>query len=250
MKSISLGLLLALFFIPALLIFIAFYLGIPALQSLGLSPFAAFLIANLVPMLLLFIAAFVALGREGFTWSQLGQHYRYPRLTWKAMFWGIALFVLLNLAYGFMAVVSKILIEQGLLYIPAQLPAFVDPRLSLTPALLDEMAGGTIQGNWFILILYFVMLFFNITGEELWWSGYILPRQELSQGRLAWLIHGLLWTLFHAFKWWDLLNLLPVCLLISYAAQRTKNNWIPYIAHYLFNGLGFLVVLLAVLGLI
>jgi membrane protease YdiL (CAAX protease family) len=94
------------------------------------------------------------------------------------------------------------------------------------------------------------MLFFNITGEELWWRGYILLRQELSQGCWAWLIHGVLWTLFHAFKWWDLLNLLPVCLLISYAAQRTKNNWIPCIAHYLFNGLGFLVVLLAVLGLI
>jgi len=28
--------------------------------------------------------------------------------------------------------------------------------------------------------------------RELWWRGYILPRQELAFGRWTWIIHGLL----------------------------------------------------------
>jgi membrane protease YdiL (CAAX protease family) len=61
-------------------------------------------------------------------------------------------------------------------------------------------------------------------------------------------VHGLLWNAFHAFKWWDLAGLLPVCLLIAYISQRTKNNWSALIAHGLFNGLALVLVLAAVLG--
>jgi len=117
-------------------------------------------------------------------------------------------------------------------------------------AALNQMAGGTLRGNWEVAALYFVMLFFNIVGEELWWRGYILPRQELSHGKWTWLLHGGLWTLFHAFKYWDMLGLLPVCLIISFAAQRMKNNWPVFIAHYMFNGLGIVVVLAGVLGIL
>jgi hypothetical protein len=64
------------------------------------------------------------------------------------------------------------------------------------------------------------------------------------------LVHGLLWWVFHIFKWWDLIGLLPVTLLLSYVSQRTQNNWPAFIAHYLLNGLGFLFVLGAVLDVI
>ncbi len=60
-------------------------------------------------------------------------------------------------------------------------------------------------------------------------------------------MHGLLWTLFHAFKWWDLIGLLPVCLGIAYVSQRTKNNWPALIAHFLFNGLALIIVAAAVI---
>jgi membrane protease YdiL (CAAX protease family) len=59
--------------------------------------------------------------------------------------------------------------------------------------------------------------------------------------------HGLLWTAFHVFKWWDLIGLLPVCLAIAYVSQRTKNNWPAFIAHFLFNGLGLLGMVTAVI---
>ena len=59
------------------------------------------------------------------------------------------------------------------------------------------------------------MLIFNIVGEELWWRGYIFPRQEKQHGRFTWVLHGLLWTLFHAFKWWDLIGLVPGFFLLT-----------------------------------
>jgi len=108
--------------------------------------------------------------------------------------------------------------------------------------------GESVRGRWEIVFLFLMLLLFNVVGEELWWRGIILPRQELTHGRWTWVVHGLLWTAFHAFKWWDLLGLLPVCLLIAFISQRTKNNWPALIAHLLFNGLTLILVVAAVLG--
>ena len=69
-------------------------------------------------------------------------------------------------------------------------------------------------------------------------------------GQWAWLIHGLLWWGFHAFKWWDLLPILPVTLLVSYLAQRTQNTTPAIISHAVFNGMALIPLLLAVAGVI
>jgi membrane protease YdiL (CAAX protease family) len=39
--------------------------------------------------------------------------------------------------------------------------------------------------------------FFNIVGEELWWRGFILPRQEPVFGRRTWVLQGVLHGFFH-----------------------------------------------------
>jgi membrane protease YdiL (CAAX protease family) len=93
-----------------------------------------------------------------------------------------------------------------------------------------------------------LVLFFNVAGEELWWRGVILPCQELAFGHWTWLVHGFLWTAIHIFKWWDLVGLLPVCLIIAYISQRTRNNGPALIAHGLFNGLVLVLVMAAVTG--
>ena len=36
------------------------------------------------------------------------------------------------------------------------------------------------QGRWELVFLFLLVLFFNVVGEELWWRGVILPRQELA----------------------------------------------------------------------
>lgn len=75
-----------------------------------------------------------------------------------------------------------------------------------------------------------------------WWRGYVLPRQELAFGQHTWIVHGLLWIGFHAFKWWDLISLLPLCLGLSYLVSRLKNNTPGLVMHALQKADFFFVV--------
>jgi membrane protease YdiL (CAAX protease family) len=99
-----------------------------------------------------------------------------------------------------------------------------------------EMTG--IELNLFTTV---VVLFFNITGEELWWRGYILPRQELAFGKNTWLLQGILWACFHMFKWWGVPAMLISCCVIPFVAQRTRNTWPGVISHFLVNAAGSLI---------
>ena len=93
--------------------------------------------------------------------------------------------------------------------------------------------------------MHVIVLFFNIVGEEIWWRCYILPRQELTHGKITWLIHGILWACFHMFKWWAVPFMLITCQIIPFVAQKTKNTYPGMINHLIINGAG---VILAELG--
>src|SRR6266852_7471582 len=55
-----------------------------------------------------------------------------------------------------------------------------------------DFMGIPLHGAWWILVYYAVLILVcNIGGEELWWRGYVLPRQELAFGRS----HGLFMAL-------------------------------------------------------
>ena len=91
------------------------------------------------------------------------------------------------------------------------------------------------------------ILFLNIVGEEFWWRGYILPRQELVHGRWTWVVHGLLWALFHLPFWWNVPVLLPSTLSLSFVVSKLKKATPGIIAHAAMNGLGSVTILLGVL---
>jgi membrane protease YdiL (CAAX protease family) len=132
---------------------------------------------------------------------------------------------------------------------PAALPPVVNPLTPLNIAPTHFM-DVPLAGNWWVIALYLGLLFFNIVGEEFWWRGYILPRQELQHGRWTWVLHGLMWTLFHVPIYpWSILSLLPTCLSLAYVAQRTRNTWPGIITHFLTNGLAMLPLVLGVLGI-
>jgi len=82
-----------------------------------------------------------------------------------------------------------------------------------------------VKGNLWIPFGMFAFSLCNVLGEEFWWRGYVLPRQELSFGKWTWLIHGLLWSGFHLFMPWDAIRLLPGSLALPFVAQRRKNTW-------------------------
>lgn len=250
LRPLGLGPSLLLFGIPAVILYAFVYLGIPALETAGATPMNAYLIALGIPLFGMFVAALVAYRIEGNPpgWVGLKARFRLHPMTGRDWLWTIAITLLCLLSFGFIPPLESALIQAGIIPLPNYIPAALRPTHTISPEALAALTGGTIQGNWGMLSLYFVMLFFNIFGEEFWWRGYILPRQELAFGRWTWLVHGVLWTLFHAFKWWNYLTLLPVTLAISYMAQKRQNNTTAIIAHYVVNGLGWLGFLAFVLG--
>lgn len=247
---------LIIFGIPTLLMFLSFNIGIPALEKAGLSPFEAFIVATTVPMAVMFAVAIAAVTAEQSITSLaelrqvLKTRMRFPRLTRKTVLTGIGLYLFVLVIVGLTTLISRLLIEAQLIPIPENIPLLLDPQAEINLESLTAFVGGQLVGNWGIIILFGIQIFFSIAGEELFWRGYVLPRQELAFGKRAWLIHGLMWWAFHIFKWWDLLTVLPLALIFSYAAQRTKNNWLPAIAHLLGNSLLILLMLAGVLGLL
>jgi membrane protease YdiL (CAAX protease family) len=102
-----------------------------------------------------------------------------------------------------------------------------------------EFLGIPLPGHWWVFFYFVsVLIVFNMFGEELWWRGFILPRQELGQGRWTWVIHGALWDMFHIFYHqtaWTFLAFLPGMLAIAYVCQRLKNTWPGIISHTVAN---------------
>ena len=238
------------FGVPTLVGVAATYALLPVLDRTGLSQLAAAWIWLTGPLVLLFVAALVAYGLEGhpLTWAALFARYRIQPIRGRDWLWTAGLLVVYVGGQIALMPTAKWLAESLPLPLPSVLPPAIDPRVAQT-AIPTEFFGVPLRGNGWIAAMYLAMLFVNITGEELWWRGYVLPRQEMVHGRWTWLVHGLLWTLFHVPFWWNLISLLPSTLSLSYVASRLKNTTPAIIAHSVLNGLGFLVILAGVLGI-
>ena len=170
------------FGISALVAAVSHYVFWPFFMGVGVSEETAYHCQALVVFTFLLIAALVAYAIEGNppNWQYFRRRFRLfnlDRRGWKWTLGGLAMDVLLSLV----ATVLAIQVYNILKYEP--------PEVSPSGPIMK------------IPLMAFV-LFMNIIGEELWWRGYILPRQEKQHGRYAWAIHGVLWAFFHAFKWW------------------------------------------------
>ena len=95
--------------------------------------------------------------------------------------------------------------------------------------------GLPLKGDWGIVLVYFLGWFLNIFGEEFWFRGYLLPRQEISFGSSAWLVNSLMFTFNHLWQPWIMLTILPACLLLVYVVQRRRNTSISIIQHGVVN---------------
>ena len=109
-----------------------------------------------------------------------------------------------------------------------------------------DFMGIPLHGAWWILVYYAALIVVcNIGGEELWWRGYVLPRQELVFGRATWVVHGILWSVFHLFMQptlWDTVRMAITGIALSFVAQRTKSTW-PGILGHSFGNLAFFLKL-------
>jgi membrane protease YdiL (CAAX protease family) len=237
------------FGVPTILLVLSVYCLVPRLLAWGFSAYVSLDSAFLVPLALLFSASLVAYRLEGhaWTWAALKDRFRLRRMDGDDWLWTGGLLVFALVTYFPLRAITVRLIGEGVIPLPASLPTILDPRAKQS---VEVLMGGQVKGNWPLALVNLSALFFNTFGEEFWWRGYILPRQEVAHGRRAWVVHGLLWTLFHAFKYWECVALLPTCLAFSFVAQRRKSTWPGIVTHSALNGLESISVLLLVLGAI
>jgi membrane protease YdiL (CAAX protease family) len=204
------------------------------------------------PMLALIAASLIAYLREGRTLNRndLSKRFRLGQMKISFWFWAVGLAAFMFLTAGALSFTARWLVSSTIFAPPDYWPDELKPTASIASAntvLPTEFMGMPLAGNWWIVAVLIGSLIIATLGEELWWRGYILPRQELAHGKRTWIIHGLLWTFFHLFAPWNLIAILPGCLALSYVAQRLKSTWPVIIAHGLANGL--LVLIVVILGI-
>lgn len=210
---------LLLFGIPAAALAWSIWWLWPALMDFGMSRAGAFVLALSSINAGLLVAAVVGYRLEGnpWTWSAFASRMRLTKMTGRIWLWTVGG----TLVFGALA----------LLINPLALKIYEAVGFTM-----PNLTAGVMT-----LWMNVVVLFFNIAGEELWWRGYILPRQELTHGNITWFIHGILWACFHMFKWWAVPFMLITCLVIPFVAQRTKNTWPGIVNHLIINGAGVLM---------
>lgn len=95
--------------------------------------------------------------------------------------------------------------------------------------------------NGFQVIMMIVVLLVNIPAEELFFRGFLYPRQEVVHGKWTWIIHGLLWWGYQAYKWFRLPTFLVNSLLIPLLWHRTKNTTATMVSHFIGNAVSIAV---------
>jgi len=251
-RPMGFGLSLLCFGVPTLMVVVSFYVVTPALAEIGMMPYYAQLIPVCVVLAALLVASIVAYRLEGrpLTWAGLQERFRLHRITGKACVWAISATMVGFIGSGLGNRIGDWLIENGIMPMPTSLPAWLDPQISMSFTERFNLTAGGLRGNWLAFMMTVIYFFFNIIGEEFWWRGYILPRQELAFGKWTWLIHGVLWASFHVSRWWDIIGLLPAQIVFAYVAWRSRSTTVAIIMHILSNISMVTFVCWGVLGLL
>ena len=262
-----------LFGVPALVFAFLFHWLGPDLWQQGTSWWSIFHLLLVFPLALMLAAALLcaALDVRSISWKSLRERLRLTVPSGTVWLWAIALS---GFMYGgnwadliavaaswlalwkektrqkwmFAAILLGTLVKRNAaLFQPTlQSVRFFDPSTFYSEFFSHfgprDFMGLPLQGAWWIPFYYaVVMLVCNIGGEELWWRGYVLPRQELAFGRIAWVVHGISWSAFHLFMQptlWDTLRMAITGVALSFVAQRTKSTW-PGIVGHSFGNLPF-----------
>ena len=214
------------FLLPGFYGLFSFYVFFPMLIRWGISEEFAYGIHMLSVFLLLILVSIITLHREGlpFHWGILAERLRIKRMDLKAWKWAIP-FLFLSLLIGLLL---------------NMLGGYVFEKIGFWPPDADI----TLTNIPFML----VVLVFNIFSEELLWRGVILPRQELTHGKFAFLVNGILWSFFHLSKWWAIPFMLPRQWILPFVAQRTKNTTPGILMHFISNGISVLLTMIAIMS--
>ncbi|HEX2232969.1 MAG TPA: CPBP family intramembrane glutamic endopeptidase [Thermoleophilaceae bacterium] len=143
-----------------------------------------------------------------------------------------------------------ILIPLVVLFAAAEfLPVFPHPESRDMGAFLESDAGQSfLSGAWGWAAVIFTMLVFNtVLGEELLFRGFLLPRMNGAFGRGDWLANGFLFAAYHLHVPWVFLGSFARAFALAYPTKRYRSAWVGIAVHSAQSVLfGALVVTLVV----
>jgi membrane protease YdiL (CAAX protease family) len=237
-KAMPLPLSFLYFGIPSVYFWLLTRYFTPYLNStVGMHAAMSWFITGFLIFIPLFSAAIAFAKKEGNaeSFKALAERLRLKKFTKKDWAWAmvglVAIFVFTGLIMGISLILSK---------------KFGIPALKTTPDFMEFEPFKA--GERWMLLVWVSMFFFNIVGEEIFWRGYIMPRQELANGKYAWLFNSVLWGVFHISFGRDLLIIaLPALIILPYAVYKTKNTAVGIFIHGLFNGPMFVLVSLGII---
>jgi membrane protease YdiL (CAAX protease family) len=211
------------FLLPGLYGAFAFYVLFPVLVRLGMPEEFAYGTQMLTVFLLLLIATVIGFRTDGWplSWETARERLRIKGMDSTAWKWTLV-FLFLSLLLGLVLNLLGQFVFEKIGFIPPD----ADIALTNIPFLI-------------------IVLGFNVITEELWWRGYILPRQELEHGKFAFLVNGILWSLFHVFKWWAIPLMLLREWMLPFVVQRTRNTTPGLIMHFVSNGISVVLSIIA-----
>ena len=233
------------FIISSALIYVGIYKGIPLLMDMDLPFLTAYLTLFYLPFVLLFVTAMILYDREGNKWTYYDFKYRMQinKISKKDLFWTIGLFIFGLISYLILTPVGAWFAKISFFSPPDFFPAEINPnKLMISGIFMDYKLAG----QYWVPLVYFIGLVFNILGEEFLWRGIILTRQIKKYHNKAWIYHGIIWTFWHFFWTWNLIIIFPFAMALSYVFYKRQNILIPIFAHGLINSIPLILIIIEV----
>lgn len=234
------------FILSSALIYVGLYKGIPSLLETGFPFLSAYLILFYLPFVFLFITALVLFRKEGneWNWFDFKTRLQIRKMSKQDWFWALGLLLFGLITYLVLTPVGNWLAKFSFFSPPDFFPAEINPNKSMVSGFFMDFK---LSGQYWVPLVYFIGLVFNILGEEFLWRGIILPRQIAKYHNKAWIYHGIIWTIWHFFWTWNLIVIFPFAMALSYVFYKRQNTMIPIIAHGLMNSIPLIMILIEVI---
>jgi membrane protease YdiL (CAAX protease family) len=220
--------------VPAGSLYVAYRILLPEfVERTGQPYWAASLMASVIFMVLFFLATLVAYRAEGnpLEWKAFAARYQLRPMSDRDWAWSIGVYVLFIATYYALGFTATWLARWSLF---APHPLFADvlgPGGAAAPIQATFMGTAIAGLGW--------------VSEELWFRGYILPRQEKAFGKYAWIANGLMFALNDIGQPSNLLRILPGALAGAFAVQRRKNTSIQLVSHILANAIALVLIIIS-----
>jgi membrane protease YdiL (CAAX protease family) len=105
-------------------------------------------------------------------------------------------------------------------------------------------------GAWDFMLLFLVMAFFNIIGEEFLFRGVLLPKMVGTFDKWDWVANGVLMGAYHWHQPWTIPGAIVAnALFFALPARFFRSTWMAMIAHSMQYLLSIPIILAVVLGL-